>query len=80
MPLVPKVQLGHSNCVHHQVLIFRKLRTWAGFNSLVNKLDFEHVQGEAEKWQIWGIWRREMANLENLSQNLPYFVKKNRPF
>merc|ERR1711867_35410 len=31
-PLVPKAKLGHSVCVHHGVLIFRKLYTWVGFN------------------------------------------------
>ena len=29
---VPKVKLGHSVCVRHGVLIFRKLYTWVGFN------------------------------------------------
>ena len=31
-PSVPKAKLGHSVCVHHGVLIFRKLNTWVGFN------------------------------------------------
>merc|ERR1711867_323841 len=31
-PLVPKAKLGHSVCVCHGVLIFRKLYTWVGFN------------------------------------------------
>ena len=31
-PSVPKAKLGHSVCVHHGVLIFRKLYTWVGFN------------------------------------------------
>merc|ERR1711867_198217 len=31
-PSVPKAKLGHSVCVRHGVLIFRKLCTWVGFN------------------------------------------------
>merc|ERR1711895_144070 len=33
-PSVPKPKLGHSVCVRHGVLIFRKLYTWVGFNYL----------------------------------------------
>ena len=29
---VYQAKLGHSVCVHHGVLIFRKLYTWVGFN------------------------------------------------
>ena len=32
--LVPKVKLGHSVCVCHGVLIFRKLYKWVWFNYL----------------------------------------------
>ena len=32
-PSVPKAKLGHSVCVHHRVLIFRKLYTWVRFNN-----------------------------------------------
>merc|ERR1712089_27087 len=31
-PSVPKAKLGHLVRVRHQVLIFRKLYTWVGFN------------------------------------------------
>jgi len=37
----------------------------------VNKIRFSARAGGEGKWQIWGIWGRKMANLENLSQNLP---------
>ena len=37
--------------------------------SLVNRIRF--AQGGEEKWQIWGFWGRKIANLDNLSQNLP---------